>query len=70
MATKEQWIASWNETNRQFSELMKDFLNLENKRKYWELKFKKEESELKDLQGAYNIALEEINKLRKKLKYE
>lgn len=44
--------------------------NLEQKRKYWELKFKKEERELKDLSGAYDIALSEINKLRKKLGYD
>jgi len=40
---------------------------LENKRAYWEMKFKKEESELKDLQKIYDIAMQEITRLLKEL---
>ena len=50
-----------------FEDVTKIIDQLEAKRKYWELKFKKEETQHNDLQEDYNISLKEINRLRGEL---
>jgi len=45
-------------------------ITLEKKRVYWEKRCKEEIKDKNDLQKAYNIAMEEINRLRKKLGYD
>jgi len=43
---------------------------LEKKRAYWEKRCKEEIEDKNDLQNAYDIAMQEITKLRKKLGYD